>query len=186
MPKALNLTGQIFGNLKVLSKAESKSGHTYWNCECLLCGNKKAIQTNHLTSGATQTCGCKMFQPRNLSLNRNCILCGKEFSSNNFQRKYCFDCSPSGMDSAERQRRIKRSLKHQLIVYKGGKCQICGYDKCEGALHFHHRDPKEKEFTLSQVNLNDTNFSIKKMYQEVDKCDLLCANCHYEQHYLED
>ena len=62
---------------------------------------------------------------------------------------YCYNCSPIGLSSAERQRHSKRILKHKLIQYKGGKCQKCGYDKCEGALQFHHRDPKEKEFTLS-------------------------------------
>ena len=70
-----------------------------------------------------------------------------------------------------------------LIEYKGGKCQKCGYDKCQGALQFHHRNPQETEFALSNFNLNDTNFSIDKVYEEVDKCDLLCANCHFEVHY---
>ena len=37
---------------------------------------------------------------------------------------------------------------------------------------------------LGGINLNDTNFSIDKVYEEVDKCDLLCANCHAEAHYL--
>ena len=41
MPKALDLTGQIFGNLKAISKAPSKGKKTYWLCECLLCGNQK-------------------------------------------------------------------------------------------------------------------------------------------------
>lgn len=185
MPKALDLTNQVFGNLKVISKVPSKNRHTYWLCECLLCGNQKEIQTSHLTSGASKSCGCiDISNP--IPVIKKCILCGKEFSSNNYTRRYCYNCSPSGLTSTERQRRIKRTLKHQLITYKGGKCQICGYNKCEGALHFHHRDPKQKEFTLSQVNLNNTNFSMENMYKEIDKCDLLCANCHFEQHYLEN
>lgn len=85
---------------------------------------------------------------------------------------------------AEVLRSKKRALKHILVEYKGGKCQKCGYNKCEGALQFHHRNPNEKDFTLSQVNLNDTDFSIDKLKQEVDKCDLLCANCHFEEHYI--
>ena len=72
-------------------------------------------------------------------------------------------------------------VKHKLILYKGGKC---GYNKCEGALHFHHLNPKEKEFTVSQINLNEY-FTLEKLYKEVDKCMLLCANCHAEEHYSE-
>ena len=43
MPKALDITNKVFGNLKAISKAPSRSGKTYWLCECLLCGNKKEI-----------------------------------------------------------------------------------------------------------------------------------------------
>ena len=57
MPKALDLTGQRFGKLVAISKAPSRSGKTYWLCQCD-CGNQKEIQTNHLTTGATQSCGC--------------------------------------------------------------------------------------------------------------------------------
>lgn len=57
MPKALDLTGKRFGKLVALSKAESRSGKTYWLCQCD-CGNQKEVQTNHLTNGATQSCGC--------------------------------------------------------------------------------------------------------------------------------
>ena len=185
MPKALDLAGQVFGNLKVISKAPSRNKHTYWLCECLLCGTEKEIQTSHLTSGASQSCGCTSIINPPATI-KQCVLCGKEFSSNNYSRKYCYECSPIGFSSAERLRRTKRILKHQLVVYKGGKCQNCGYDKCEGALQFHHRDPAQKEFSLSQINLNDTTFSMDKIYSEIDKCDLLCANCHAEQHYLKD
>ncbi|MNT97520.1 hypothetical protein D3C72_2398630 [compost metagenome] len=47
-----------------------------------------------------------------------------------------------------------------------------------GALEFHHRDPAQKDFTFSQVKLK--NF--KHVKDELDKCDLLCANCHREAH----
>lgn len=188
MPKALDLTNQIFGKLTVIKKAPSRNKHTYWLCQCD-CGNFKEIQTTHLTNGSIKSCGCLANNNStfsDLTEERECILCKEKFIPNNSLRKYCYNCSPIGLSSADRQRHSKRILKHKLIQYKGGKCQKCGYDKCEGALQFHHRDPKEKEFTLSQVNLNNTNFSIDIMYKEVDKCDLLCANCHAEIHYLED
>ena len=101
-------------------------------------------------------------------------------------RQYCYDCSPSGLDSKTALRMKKRALKHYLIELKGGKCEECGYDKCEGALQFHHKDPNQKEFSFSQVNLNDSNFSLEKHLEELEKCELLCANCHYEKHYLKN
>lgn len=188
MPKALDLTNQIFGNLKALEKAPSKGKKTYWLCECLLCGNKKEIQTSHLTSGASQSCGCnkKIGNISELNILKKCVLCGAEFIANVHTRQYCYDCSPKGLNSAEALRFKKRRLKHKLIEYKGGKCAKCGYNNCEGALQFHHLNPREKEFTISSINLNDSNFSFEKVLQEIDKCILLCANCHAEEHYQEN
>lgn len=57
MPKALDITGQRFGRLVAISKAPSRSGKTYWLCQCD-CGNQKEIQTNHLIKGQIQSCGC--------------------------------------------------------------------------------------------------------------------------------
>ena len=66
-----------------------------------------------------------------------------------------------------------------LIEYKGGKCGMCGYDKMvPRAYDFHHRDPNEKEFNISQSTVHN----LDKLKLEVDKCDLLCKNCHAEKH----
>ena len=74
----------------------------------------------------------------------------------------------------------RRKVKELLVNYKGGKCEICGYDKCLGALDFHHLDPNEKEFSISSSNIYK---NIDKLKEEVDKCILVCANCHREIHY---
>ena len=185
MQTTKDLTGQRNGKLVALEKAPSRNNHTYWLCQCD-CGNTKEIQTAHLTSGASTSCGCGKKDLNNLQEPKKCILCGKEFLANNYNRLYCYDCSPKGLTCAETLKTKKRALKHLLVEYKGGKCEKCGYNKCEGVLQFHHRNPQEKDFTLSQVNLNDTDFSIDKIKQEVDKCDLLCANCHFEEHYTKD
>jgi hypothetical protein len=74
----------------------------------------------------------------------------------------------------------RKRTKQKLIEYKGGKCIKCGYDKCIRALEFHHRNPNEKEFAISYKG--ETK-KIEKLLEEVDKCDLLCANCHRETHY---
>lgn len=86
---------------------------------------------------------------------------------------YCKKCTT--LQVTERQVR----LKQQLVEYKGGKCERCGYCTCNAALEFHHNDPSEKDFSLSQVKLTTFNEKIKN---ELDKCTMLCANCHREVH----
>lgn len=76
-----------------------------------------------------------------------------------------------------RETRIKK--KKMLIDYKGGKCIKCGYNKCASALEFHHLNPNEKEFAFSASGLNRKDSILK---EEVDKCILVCANCHREIH----
>jgi ActR/RegA family two-component response regulator len=73
------------------------------------------------------------------------------------------------------------AIKKRAIEYKGGKCSICGYDKCKQALEFHHRDDTEKEFNISGLH----SIRWERIQRELDKCDLLCANCHREVHSTE-
>jgi len=72
-----------------------------------------------------------------------------------------------------------RLFKVKCVEYKGGKCVSCGYNKYQGALEFHHLDPNEKDFNLSDIRTNSFDDTIKK---ELDKCALLCSNCHREIH----
>lgn len=183
MPKALDLTGKRFGRLIVLKRAENKGKKTYWLCQCD-CGNLKEVQTGHLASGRIQSCGCiDNFLTNGPETERKCILCGQTFITNNYTRCYCYECHPEGLSQAESYKAKKRALKHYLVEYKGGKCEKCGYQKCEAALQFHHKDPSEKDFTISTVNLNSELLTMDVLYKEVDKCILLCANCHAEEHY---
>src|SRR5262245_8682616 len=74
-----------------------------------------------------------------------------------------------------------RSNKAVAVAYKGGQCQRCGYKRCLDALEFHHRDLTAKEFAISRKRY--TRFELIK--DELDQCDLLCANCHREIHSLQ-
>jgi len=65
------------------------------------------------------------------------------------------------------------------IQHKGGKCELCGYDKCREALEFHHQDNAKKDFGISYKGITR---SWKKIQQEIEKCTLVCANCHREIH----
>ena len=62
----------------------------------------------------------------------------------------------------------------------GGKCSICGYDKNYAALEFHHVDQSSKSFQLDSRHLSNT--SMKSIMNEVEKCILVCSNCHKEIH----
>lgn len=90
--------------------------------------------------------------------------------------------SPSGPFRCRRCRaeavsRYRRRVKERLIKRAGGCCQICGYDRHAGALHFHHLDPAKKSFLLSR---NGVTRSFAEVAAEADKCALLCGNCHAE------
>ncbi len=76
-------------------------------------------------------------------------------------------------------RRFK--IKQQCIEYKGGKCEKCHYNKCPAAMVFHHLDPLKKDFGIGGSHCR----SFEKLKIELDKCILLCQNCHNEHHYNE-
>lgn len=80
------------------------------------------------------------------------------------------------MKETERKSGGRRRLKREAVAYKGGKCVQCGYSKCLAALSFHHRDRNTKMFHLSQSQKT----SLASVKEELDKCDLLCMNCHME------
>lgn len=115
---------------------------------------------------------------------RQCDSCNQLLPLDNYYRrtkgdyhnvcKSCFNKS-----TVERQRRLKK----QAVDYKGGRCESCGYDKCIAALEFHHVDPTQKDFTISRHKNKSLN---QEMKFELDKCILLCANCHAEEHYKGD
>ena len=71
----------------------------------------------------------------------------------------------------------RKRKKKALVEYKGGKCQCCGYSKCIEALEFHHLNPNIKNFTISGKSK-----SFNSLKSEVDKCILVCSNCHKEIH----
>jgi hypothetical protein len=123
-----------------------------------------------------------------------CKQCLQEISAS---RSYCKECRKRRKENAigllsysELPQRIKerkkksvveyrRRTKLKAIEYKGGGCQICGYNKCVASLVFHHLDPSKKDFNISHKNIK----SWERIKKEIDKCVLLCQNCHGEVHY---
>lgn len=107
-------------------------------------------------------------------MKKECVHHGlTEFSIYENKRYRCKKC---GVDAVNKRR---RRIKEKAVEYKGGKCEICSYNKNIGALQFHHLDPSKKDFAISHKGYS-TNWD--KVKQELDKCMLVCANCHFEIH----
>lgn len=73
--------------------------------------------------------------------------------------------------------RRRRKVKQTLVAEAGGCCQLCGYDRFQGALAFHHLDPQTKSRTIANRGVT---VSIETLRAEASKCVLLCHNCHAE------
>ena len=114
---------------------------------------------------------------------KSCEICGKQFEiiDKGWTRKYCYNCSPHEDENCNHAQAVtikRRAIKKMLLEYKDGKCSKCGYNKCSRALEFHHTDPNIKDFGISKILTR----SIASLKEEVDKCILLCSNCHAEEH----
>jgi hypothetical protein len=88
----------------------------------------------------------------------------KKFCSLKCKNKYFVD-----------RRRLE--LKFKAVQYKGGRCEICGHTGLPAVFDFHHLDPSLKSFSISA---DPHTRSWAKVKEEIDKCQLLCANCHRE------
>lgn len=85
----------------------------------------------------------------------------------------------------ERKRKIQARIAQRrkdnrdyFINLFGGKCSICGYNRCSAALDFHHINPDEKEIDISIILGRRKENALK----EFQKCKLVCSNCHREIH----
>jgi len=110
--------------------------------------------------------GLKLCPKCNISKSR------ADFYKSTKSSSYCKSCIV--ISNKKRQ----KNTKQLAVDYKGGKCTSCGYNKCNAALEFHHINPNTKDkdyFNLRRGLTND-------LKSELDKCVLLCANCHREHH----
>lgn len=73
----------------------------------------------------------------------------------------------------------RKKVKLKAVQHLGGKCSRCGYQKYPELLEFHHKNPEEKDFSIAQKGHCR---SWDRVRNEIEKCDLLCANCHREIH----
>lgn len=132
---------------------------SYHRIHCYSCKPlRKAFVVNSMTERYCPR--CKSIKPRSA------------FFEKRLFQNYCRICS------TEKKREDSRKRKQDAVDYKGGKCERCGYSKSLRALDFHHKDPSQKDFNIQERRSSN----LGKIKSELDKCLLLCKNCHYEEH----
>lgn len=121
-------------------------------------------------------------------LTKQCKECKEILDRDNFykltgpQYKSSWDCRDSFCKSCRNQyQTVRRQLiKINALEYKGGKCLDCGIlvtSDNPAIFDFHHLDPSQKEISIGKRLL-----SFNSIKSELDKCVLLCSNCHRLRH----
>lgn len=98
---------------------------------------------------------------------------------------WCRNCHRS------KHRKLRTSTKAQQISRQNKSDIINEYKKKNGCskciesdpflLDFHHRDPKDKFKCISRMV--SQGYGLERIFEEIEKCDLLCGNCHHKYHY---
>ena len=167
MPICLRCNNSFPNWIKIDGKFKSLNSRKY----CLDCSPHKLHNTRNLDLCSIDT--------------KKCLRCGeikilntdnfyyKKDSINSKSRAYSY-CKQCWIDQTlERFNKLKKLC----VDYKGGKCQSCGYDKYIGSLDFHHIDRNTKSYNISHKL---KAYSFNKLKLELDKCVLVCKNCHGE------
>jgi len=109
-----------------------------------------------------------------------CKICGKVLIGR--QTIYCSSSCKNKSNQSYRAQQARGLKRKTILVEKlGGCCQICGYNKNLSALTFHHKNRKKKSFQLDLRSLSNRKMSHINL--ELEKCILVCQNCHAELHH---
>lgn len=113
-----------------------------------------------------------------------CKVCKKEIPREIRKSGLVFCSEHCRIQSEKVNTKIRR--KNISILYgkykKERGCQICGYNKNQACLDFHHNDGNEKE---RRITAGLWYYSKQLFNEELNKCRLLCKNCHYDIHHPE-
>lgn len=160
---------------------------------------EELIKTSHNFSEALSQMGYKQLQDKRIILKlkkecqkynidyshfdeniRVCKICNQEknlkeyYIVNGKTMYWCKDCQK------QKEQEKYKEKTNQIIEYKKTlHCKKCGENRYY-LLDFHHRNPNEKKYTIS----NNTRANFETIKKEIEKCDVLCSNCHREWHYL--
>ena len=133
---------------------------------------------------------------------KHCPQCGKLKSKNQFSirrknkdglQNLCKECKRKYdrdyfQEHKENRMKLVSKRKQETREWfqdylQDKKCMLCGFDHL-GALEFHHRDPSKKFDTICNM-VSKKGYSKAKIMIEINKCDILCANCHNILHWKE-
>lgn len=117
---------------------------------------------------------------KQLSHSKVCVKCNVEKPTSDYYKdvRYRLDCKnickKCMLNVSDAQ---KKTIRKYIQDYKMSKgCTDCSYKEHPRALEFDHRPDEEKLFTIGSTSGN--NYGLKKFKQEMNKCDVVCANCH--------
>ena len=140
------------------------------NTNCFLCGNpiyRRPVELNRGRVFCSQVCYGQSNRKET-----PCTICKKPILASANKKtcsRACANTHRAGIKynigSPRDKVKDQRSLKLRLLKERGERCQRCGYSKIE-ILHVHHKDRNPNNNELSNL-------------------ELICPNCHYEEHYLE-
>lgn len=93
----------------------------------------------------------------------------------------CQNCHRKAHFKEETQKIKSKKIILEITCISG--CEICGYNEYVGALEFHHQ--RDKNFNIGSISFieNSGEKLKKKLLEEIDKCTVLCANCHQDLHF---
>jgi len=95
----------------------------------------------------------------------------------------CKNCHGELHDAETNPKTVCKKIKYKFLEIKNVfSCQKCGYDKSYSCLDFHHRDSEDKDFSLGNAYKFLTTLS-DKIGKELEKCDVICRNCHISEHF---
>jgi hypothetical protein len=114
---------------------------------------------------------------------KQCCICKKVLPAESFHKRtqnttglasMCKSCS------VEYKREERKEFKLLCLEHSDTKCAVCGYDEHWAVLQFHHRNPEEKCFEIGRYKESKTKGGIipPDLQAELDKCMVVCANCH--------
>jgi len=84
----------------------------------------------------------------------------------------------------EKYKERYKEIKRKLVILKGNKCEMCEKEFPLACYDFHHRDPKTKDMELKDlIRIFHKEEDNIYLLEELEKCDLLCSNCHRIAHH---